>query len=54
MTISRLEYPADNAQWICQVYPDESEQEPPKTQVIVMVQPNQPNITFDVSFSDFI
>ncbi|XP_075586482.1 kin of IRRE-like protein 1 isoform X2 [Dermatophagoides farinae] len=47
MTISRLEYPADNAQWICQVYPDESEQEPPKTQVIVMVQPNQPNITFD-------
>ena len=50
MTISRLQYPDDNSQWKCQVYPDKSGKELPTTDVIVMVRPHQPNITFDVSF----
>nr|XP_027204918.1 hemicentin-2-like [Dermatophagoides pteronyssinus] len=51
MTISRLQYPDDNSQWKCQVYPDKSGQELPTTDVIVMVRPHQPNITFD-NFTD--
>ncbi|OTF76852.1 kin of IRRE-like protein 1-like protein [Euroglyphus maynei] len=51
MTISRLQYPDDNSQWKCQVYPGKPGQEWPTTEVIVMVRPYQPNITFD-NFTD--